>query len=249
MSQETNLPLFFSKPAPLTYEKHGKTGVVKDTHFKFAAKCNAIPLNVDEFFPASRYYPIVFAQGEAAFPIALLGMRDGQNLFVDKEGQWRRGCYVPAYVRRYPFLFMSAADSDKLILGLDEGSDLFTTKKGSKPLYEAGKPGAILQDALNFCTEYQRRHQVTTSFMQDLVERDLLLERAAQITMANGDSMNLTGFSIIDQEKLDDLPNKLFLDWRRKGWLPLIYAHQISLQSWSNLVDVAAEKDQGEEEA
>lgn len=238
-----NLPLFFAKPAPLVYEKHGKLGVAGETNFRFAAKTNAIPLNVDEFYPASRHYPIVFAKGEAAFPIALVGMRDGQNLFVDKEGQWKKGCYVPAYVRRYPFLFMSAPDSDRLILGLDEGSDLLTNKDSEQPLYEGGKPGPVLQDALNFCTEYQRRHQVTTGFVQDLMERDLLLERAAQITMANGESMNLSGFAIIDQEKLDDLPNKLFLDWRRKGWLPLIYAHQVSLQSWSNLVDVAAEMD------
>lgn len=238
-AQTQQLPLFYQQPVPVTSERHGSKKLPEPPRYGFAAGTNAIPVNIDEFGPAARHYPILFAVGGDPFPIVLLGVRSEENLFIDAEGQWESGSYIPAYVRRYPFLFMTESGTDRLILCLDEKAEGLEAPEG-RPFYEGGEAGPVLKEALNFCAAFHRRHQETLQFARALAERDLLLERAAQVTLNNGETMSLKGFSIINSEKLDQIPNKLFLDWRRKGWLPLIYAHMLSLQSWSNIVDRAA---------
>lgn len=238
------LPLFYKAPAPLLADRHADKTLGTLGSYPFARGTNSVPINGDEFWQAARDYPIVFTKGALPVPIALLGIRAEQNLFLGEDGAWDSGSYVPAYVRRYPFIFMSAPDSDKLVLCVDEDSDLIEDG-GERPLYKDGKPTEIVENALKFCADFQQRHQVTMAFAQALADNGLLIERAANITLRSGETVNLTGFSIIDQAKLDELPNKLFLDWRKRGWLPLIYLHMISLQSWNNLVDRAAEGDKG----
>ena len=98
------LPLFYGTPLPVRFPEHRNLGLRADGHYRFAAASPALPLTVPEFAAAGRVYPIVFAQDEAAMPLAVTGLAAGRNLFVSPDGAWRPGCYVPAYLRRYPFI-------------------------------------------------------------------------------------------------------------------------------------------------
>ena len=72
----------------------------------FCRAINALAVSVSEFNAASRDYPIVFSSpddGTSFAPVAVLGIAAGQNLFVNGAGEWDKGCYLPAFVRRYPF--------------------------------------------------------------------------------------------------------------------------------------------------
>src|SRR3990170_5032720 len=44
--------------------------------------------------------------------MAITGLRDGQNLFVNKNGSWPAGVYIPAYLRRYPFYTAQMQNED-----------------------------------------------------------------------------------------------------------------------------------------
>ncbi|MBL8670467.1 MAG: SapC family protein [Alphaproteobacteria bacterium] len=233
---KAQLPLFYADPQPLTADRHAKMSLPESQDYGFSRVSNAIPLTADEFWMAARSFPILFAPGASPLPVALVGLRTQQNLFVDDKGRWAEGCYMPTYVKRFPFVFMSSPGGERYVLCVDEASGRLE-ESAARPLYVNGKPSPVLDEALKLCADYQRRHLVTAEFGTALAREGLLIERAAQITLASGESLNLTGFSIVDEKKLDDLPNRQFLDWRRRGWLPLIYAHLVSLQSWAALVD------------
>src|SRR5690606_18810785 len=95
--------------------------------FRFTAQTTALPANVGEFLPALRYYPIVFTNTETPAPLLVLGLKEGQNLFVEPTGGWRPRTYVPAYLRRYPFILIEAPDHRTHMLGFDEASARITT--------------------------------------------------------------------------------------------------------------------------
>ena len=100
----SQLPLFYKSIVPLSTQFHPNHGLVPQEALNFTRGSHAIPLTVDEFAVAQRSFPIVFGMGENPAPLALLSLVDGQNLFLDDAGRWQPGAYLPAFVRRYPFM-------------------------------------------------------------------------------------------------------------------------------------------------
>ncbi len=234
-------PPLYQRPALLDSNKHGALSLRENGGYKFAANANVMMVNAIEFIPAARNYPIVFAGQESPVPVVILGMRDGENLFVSDEGDWHRGSYVPAYARRYPFIFAESSDRSKLGLCIDEASDL-VVESDVRPLFKDGKRTPLLERALEFCTAFQREIENTRRFMEAIVANDLLMDNRANVKMANGEALSVTGFRVIDEKKFNALPDETFLDWRKRGWIGLIYCHLISIGNWSELVDQQADR-------
>src|SRR5262245_41509961 len=107
---DSGLPQFYRNPVPLDPVRHAKAGLKNRDDFGFARGTNAIALTGAEFASAARAYPIVFSAAAPVVPFAVVGLRDGDNLFLDAAGNWREDTYIPAYVRRYPFIFFEIAD-------------------------------------------------------------------------------------------------------------------------------------------
>src|SRR5437868_12475624 len=99
-----NLPVFYNNLAPLSSTLHSKFKVSPSDRAPHLATVNAIPLTIDEFITAQRHYPIVFSAGDNPVPLALMGLNDGVNVFINDEGLPINPVYIPAYVRRYPYL-------------------------------------------------------------------------------------------------------------------------------------------------
>jgi hypothetical protein len=100
-----NLPLFYSAIEPLNATQHADKRVRAITRMPQLGRAHAIPVTVDEFTLAQRHYPIVFAVGGNPVPIALMGLNEGVNVFLDEDGRaLDNSIYLPAYIRRYPFL-------------------------------------------------------------------------------------------------------------------------------------------------
>ncbi len=238
------LPLFYRRPVPLSAERHGGKSMVGEADYRFAAEATAVPVNTVEFTMLTKHYPIVFAPESPPTPLAVLGLKQGRNLFVDKDGAWRPRSYVPAYVRRYPFIFMTGPDQLQYVLCLDEGSDL-VVDDGGRPFFDGdGKPTDLTQNALKFCSAFQGLFEATREFGAALAEHDLLVENRADITLKGGDRMQLGGFKVIDEGRFNALPGEVFLEWREKGYLPLVYAVFASASNWGHLVDMYAEERQ-----
>src|SRR3546814_19785183 len=119
-----NLPLFYQDLAPLSSVDHADFRVRMMDNADFLVGQHAVPLTTDEFTQACRFYPIVFSAGDNPVPLALMGMNEGINTFVDDKGKLLNPVYVPAYIRRYPFLLARLRPaSDELSLCFEPRSE------------------------------------------------------------------------------------------------------------------------------
>ena len=235
------LPLFYVRPEPLNAERHGALSLHAQPDFRFAAATNAVPIMTAEFAEAMRFYPIVFA-GDPAHPVAVQGMK-GQNLFVDADGQWTQAHYIPAYVRRYPFVFIDAGERG-FALGIDMGCDRVKPAAGEAgflPLFDGVTPAEVTQGALHFSTALQAEHNATRAFATALIAHDLLVDQQAHGTFPGGEPFAVQGFRVVDAEKLAALPADVIADWHKNGWLGLIQLHLVSLARWRDLLDRQAQ--------
>ncbi|HEX8641927.1 MAG TPA: SapC family protein [Allosphingosinicella sp.] len=226
-----NLPLFYKNLQPLSSSAHaGYRSRTSDTAPYFA-KAHAIPLTVDEFVHAQRYMPIVFSTGENPVPLGLVGLNEGTNVFVDEEGRPHHPFYVPAYVRRYPYMLARIRqDAQELSLCFDPDSDLIGDFEDGTPLFEDGKPTENLNNILKFCEDFEVAGQRTSAFMKEISELDLLID--GEVSIQPGDVAQpfiYRGFRMLDEEKVRNLHGDQLRRLNQNGILPLIVAHLFSL--------------------
>lgn len=232
---QAGLPLFYTKPLPLDAKQHATLALKKDFGLDYATAANAVPINLIEMPQICHFYPIAFSPDANATPVAIMGLRDNENLFVDNKGKWAENTYIPAYIRRYPFIFSEIPGGDQLSLCIDMNDNLIEEKGEQRFFEEDGKPSALSQNALEFCKSYHAAAQATTAFSKELAKSGLLIDRQAEINIGNGKKISFSGFRIIDEQKLAALDDKTFLEWRKNGWLPFIYAHLFSGAQWQRL--------------
>ncbi len=233
-----SLPLFYVKPEPITAERHGDLALEMGQGYRFAAHTNAVPIMGSEFAEAGRFYPIVFA-GQVPHPVVMLGL-ERDNLFVDSVGHWSDRHYIPAYVRRYPFVFIETAAKDGFILGIDAASDRLR-RASAKRLSDArlfldAKPSPLTQEALRFSSALQSEHVAAREFSDALEQHGLLVPRQADALLPGGRHILLPGFKVVDFQRFLMLSDETVLAWNRKGWLRLIYQHLDSQMRWSDLL-------------
>lgn len=238
-----SMPMFYTSPRPLDRAKDGNVRLSRPTHFRFAANTNAVPLLIDEFPMAAAYYPIVFAAGPLPIPAAVVGLKNDNNLFIDAQGRWQAGSYLPAYVRRYPFILMDDPDRKQFVLCIDDSTDMLGAE-GEYALFEGEEPSAFTKSAMEFCAALRQQGDATDEFVKALKEFDLLKANDAQIDLPDKTRLQLSGFLIIDPQKFDQLPDNVLLEWRRKGWLGLVYAQLLSSHRWQALVDLMQKRPQ-----
>lgn len=230
-----SLPLFYKNPEPLDAKRHANLALRKNFGLGFTKEVNAVPITMIELPQICHAYPIAFSPDSNATPVAILGLRDNENLFINSKGEWTSDIYIPSYVRRYPFIFSEQSGGEQLTLCV-EMNDKVTEENGEQKFFDAeGQPTALAKNALEFCKSYHGAAQQTLAFGKDLHEAGLLVERSAEIVVPGGQKINFSGFRIIDEEKLAKLDEKTFLEFRKKGWLPFIYAHLFSGAQWPRL--------------
>lgn len=230
-------PVFYRNLEALTAERHGSLLLKPDLDFRFAKNTNAVPITDVEFAAASRFYPIVFTS-EPVAPIVVLGLQN-ENLFVEDNGHWAGpDHYIPAYVRRYPFIFIEHPGG--FTLGLDRACERIVeadaADRTGEPFFVDGQPSAFTKDALNFSAQLQNQHRVSREFGAALAEQNLLVDREANAVLKDGQRFNIQGFKVVDAEKFKSLPGAVILDWHRKGWLGLVHFHLASLDRFRDLM-------------
>ncbi|MEM7710782.1 MAG: SapC family protein [Pseudomonadota bacterium] len=228
------LPLLYSMLTPVTPERHGALRLRGMRDFGHAINVNAIPLTAEEFPRAMRDYPIVLADGPANLPVALVGMTANRNDQIDEDGMWAKGRYVPAYLRRYPFLLVREAEgADRSVLCADMTSTLFTEDRGEgDALFEDGEAAPVLSRVLDFCTRYDEAMVRTRSLMEDAAALDLVQSSRVEVNR-DGKTGRIEGFSVIAEDRLRALPDDKLADLARRGVLSLFHAHQMSLSNFA----------------
>lgn len=227
-----SLPLFYNAIEPLNSTQHSKMKVRAITAMPSLGRAHAIPVTVDEFTLVQRHYPIVFAVGDNAVPIALMGLNEGVNVFLDENGIARdNSLYMPAYVRRYPFLLARLRpDSDELSLCFDPTANAVGDFPDGEALFDGDQPSAATTAILSFCEQFEAAGQRTTAFVEDLVKADLLMDGEVAIQPEGFEQPFVyRGFKMVDEEKLRNLRGDELRKMNQSGFLALIHAHLFSL--------------------
>ena len=209
------------------------------------AQTNLVPLTVTEFAPAALSYPVIFV-GDARMPVAVMALRGGENLFVNDAGEFRPEAYIPAYVRRYPFVFANDEAQKRLILCVDRDAP-FIKDGGATPLFIDGKPSPYVDQAMEFCNNFELERQRTDAFIKLLTDLDLLDTREAVFTPRNPDGTSaapqkIAEYFAVSEDKLKALPAEKLAELRDNGALGQIYAHLVSLLGWDRLIAMAFQK-------
>ncbi|MEJ2410978.1 MAG: SapC family protein [Novosphingobium sp.] len=229
--QNPALPLFYKDLIPLNSQQHTSWKTRGTDKATWLVGVNSIPLTVEEFPQAQRNFPIIFTSGENPVPLALMGMNEGVNVFVDEDGTLNTPVYIPAYARRYPFMLAKLRpDSEELSLCVDPTSDLVGEIEEGQPLFEGTEPTETTKNMLQFCENFEIAGSKTGNFMAELQKHGLLMDGELNIDTGDGKPFNYRGFQMIDENKLREVRGDVLRQWNQNGLLPLIYAHLFSLE-------------------
>lgn len=242
---QPQLPLFYKDLLPLNSKDHADWSVSSFDDASFMADTHAIPLTVDEFVDAQRHYPIVFTANDAPLPIALMGLNEGVNTFIEENDKLEGGVYVPAYIRRYPFILAKLNQgSEEMSLCFDPESGVVGKANEGNALFEAEgdeqKPTQYTNDVLEFCRRFETSGQRTKAFLEQLTELDLMMDGEIAITRNDMPEKPFVyrGFRMVNEEKLRELPAEKVEELNKSGMLMLIHAHLFSM----NLMRVIFER-------
>lgn len=232
-----SLPLFFKEVAALDAGTHGALKLDRARGFGFAAVANALPLGLSEVALAAQYFPVVLTGGPNPMPVAILGYRAEENLFVDAAGTWLDDTYIPAYVRSFPFILIEPPGAGSIYLGIETTAAILGGE--GEALFVEGKPTALVTDALKFAMAYRDDLKRAAEFGMALNDAGLLQANEARLTFKSGGTARLDGFRVVDATKLDTVDDGAFLDWRKRGWLGALYGTVQSSTRWGHIVNLA----------
>jgi hypothetical protein len=247
--------LFYQRPVLLDRVAHRQARVnMRDVNFAFTKKTNSVPVTALEFGRAATEYPIVFAgpSPDRLMPVVVLGLRNEENLFVNPDGKWT-GIYIPAFIRRYPFVlaernnaqdlsvcvdtaFSGWMDPRSTATGAENGSAApESEEKGDALFDQQGAETPFLKNVLEFLGQYQGNIRQTQTFVRKLNELNLLVGREIHARDTANQPLALRGFFAVDEAKLKALNDNQISELYRQGFLGLVFAHLISLGNIARL--------------
>ncbi|MEN3973309.1 SapC family protein [Sphingomicrobium sp. XHP0235] len=226
------MPVMYNGLEPITKEKHGDLNFKKMDLMPFASKVHAVPVTVEEIPLLQRHFPIVFTTGENMLPIALMGLNEGVNAYFDDKGDLLdKNVYLPAYLRRYPFMLARLKqDSDELSLCIDPTSELVSKDADGQPIFDGDQPSQRTNDILKFCEQFEVSAQRTNAFVKELQAYDILMDGEVSIQPQGMDKPYIyRGFKMVNEEKLRELKGDQLRKMNQSGMLPVLFGHLFSL--------------------
>lgn len=237
----TGEALFYSSPEPLSKEAHANLGIKNlENPYAFAARTHLVPVTVTEFGPAALCYPIIFI-GADKTPVAVMGVNADENLFVDEKGAYAPDAYLPAYVRRYPFVLANDAAAQRMVVCIDSKAPMVSDHPDAL-FFENGEPSAFTRGAIDFCNNFEQEAQRTLSFVGLLKEMDLFEEKTATFNPPpgpdgqQGQPQTIATYQGVSEAKLAALSGDQLKTLAANGALSQIHAHLLSLYGWDRLI-------------
>ncbi|MBQ0721030.1 MAG: SapC family protein [Gammaproteobacteria bacterium] len=229
--------LIYTRAQAVSSQRHREWSVKSGASYEFAREVNSLPLTAVEFMSSAAEYPIVFAgSDDQLMPLAVMGVRDKENLFIDADGKLDAS-YVPAFLRRYPFVFSSQDDGDNFTLCIDETFSGCNQENLGERLFDSeGEQTQYLKSVLEFLKEYQIHFARTQAFSKKLKDLGLLEPMGAQFTPPSGEKLTLTGFYAVNRQKLKELPSEELEQLVKNDGMELIYLHLHSLRNFNTML-------------
>ena len=230
--------LIYESAVPVSSGRHSGWSVEVGADYTFSKNVNAVPLMAVGIPNAAAEYAVVFSgSDEAIMPAVILGMRGSENLYLTMQGGWQAK-YLPAFVRRYPFVFSSSTDGSTFTLCIDESFPGFNQQgRGERLFDDQNKPTPYVENVLKFLEQYQLEFRRTQAFCAKLRELGLLETMRAQANLATGERVQLTGFMAVNRDRLKALPAQALAELAKTDALELLYLHLQSMRNFSGMMD------------
>lgn len=229
--------LFYEKAVPFSAQRHREWSLEPRSDYEFAGHSNSVPLAAVEFPSAAVEYAIVFmGSDEAVSPAVILGLKPDENLYLDEQGKWNAN-YIPAFVRRYPFVFSTSEDGKKFTLYIDEQYSGWNQDGRGQRLFDVnGERTEYLDTMIKFVQDYQRESNRTQAFCAKLKDLGLLEPMTARFKLPSGEKAQFTGFMAVDRDKLKALPGDKLAELAKTGELELMYVHLQSMRNFAGML-------------
>lgn len=237
----------FKSIVPITREAHKNKKVAPVKDFNFVSDVHIASVMVHEFSRLSSIYPIVFLENpeNGGFkPVVLLGLEQGENLFVE-DGKWNAS-YVPAIIRRYPFVLAKGSEENKYTVCIDEGSNLLNEEEGEALFNEDGEGSEVIERVKQYLGELQQMEMFTEEFAKFMLENNMFTPLNMKVRVEN-EIKNIAGAYVINEERLNGLSNEKYLELREKQYMPVVYSHLSSLSQIERLLKLKTKESEAVE--
>ena len=240
----------YKNPIALNQAAHKSLKVSRVKDFKFAKDVNSVIVSGDEFKESAKSFPLVFVRNDSdgeIMPIAILGLRKQGNLYINEEGAWKQGTYMPSFFRRYPFILADTQDASdgEYTVSIDTEFEGYDSEDGQPLFDDQGNPTEDLNKAVEFLRKYQANFIMTQEFIKKFEELDLFKEFYTDITLPAGEKLGFTGLLMVNEKALLELADDKALELYRRGYLAWAYAHLFSLTNFRYLAQLTIDQDQG----
>ena len=226
---------FYTDICPLDAAQHRQLRFQPISHFGFARKTQSAAIGTGEFFDCAVEFPIVFIRApHGPVPAVLLGARPDENLFVTADGQWDSS-YCPLFIQRYPFITLDGGDQRRKV-GFDPACPNLQDTDGDSLLDDQGQPTASFQQRLKFLDRAHAEFLRGEALAGALDEKKLLQPMSAQMSIDGGAQVELSGFEVVDVNKLDAMSIGELGLLAKNGDLALIHAHLVSMRNFRKLL-------------
>jgi len=248
VGERAPLPILYKNPAVVTPDAFAGRSYVPAKDFAYAREAHLVPINATQMIDAAASFPVLFTQSPQTRLVALLGVRGGENLFVETDGRWAPDFAIPDYIRRYPFILRPTGEERGFVVCVDTASDM-VVDGDDRPFFKDGEQTEMLKEVSKACLNYQRQSEVTRAMAKTIAESGILGPPDDVFPLPGGGAFKLSGFLVVDKKKLDALPEETFVSWRKNGYLDLIYLHLVSIRTWHRLLGRLARRRAAEKTA
>ena len=236
--------LFYKNIVPISRETHKKLKFNAPKNLEFAANTHWVPLAGEEFYPAALNYPILFMGAEAKdghityTAVAMLGLANDENDYLDKDKKWRSDTYIPAFVRRYPFVLAGTPEQKELTVCFDSESGMFNEVEGIDLFNSDSSISPFMEDRINFLNAFKNSMEQTTKFLETIAKMGLFKKQSIDIRSQSGQTARLENFWIIDTEKFNKLTGDQLAKLHKQGFLGWIFAQLMSMNNLPSLMNL-----------
>jgi hypothetical protein len=235
--------LFFKRPEPLHPNTHAKLGIKTTPYpFAFMKDANVVPVMASEFAQAAAHYPLIFTNDGKGM-LAVMGVRQGENLFMDANGTPDPDVYLPAFARRYPFVFAANPQGNDFLVCVDRDAPMVGENPDVAFFDEKGEATEFTKNAIEFLGDFERQRRTTEAFCEIVREAGLLETKQVTWQPQNPDGtlaepQLVAEYQGVSEDKLKALPDAKLIELSKNGAIGAIYAHMVSLMQWNKLVNM-----------
>ena len=242
----SNILLLYKNITPLSRDAHKHLKLKPSSELAYATHTHWVPVAGAEFYQAALTYPILFMrdqEGEKEIfrPIALLGLKEGRNDYLMHDKKWAHHHYLPAFIRRYPFVLANQGTNEQeFTICFDASFEGINETEGQSLFGEEGRNSAFLDEIIQFMNGFRLEMERTQQFVEQLTKLDLLEKRSANIRSKSGATFQIESFWSVSEEKFSKLGAEALHDLHQQGYLGWIFAHLMSLANLPALLEMHA---------